>query len=385
MWAEAGVPSLRPGRRVWDRFAAFLPFPPDPALDLGEGDTPLLPAPAVGGAVGLAHLFVKLEGSNPTGSFKDRGSRLGVQRAIHQGARRVGTVSTGNMAASVAAYAARAGLPCVVLLGAEVPPVKLGPVAQYGPTLVMVEGDYGRLYRESLRLGPGLGIHFSNADEPFRVEGQKTALLEICEAFGFDGPDWISLPVSGGGNLAAYLKGLDELEGAGLLTRRPRLLGVQAEGCNPIAAAFAAGRERVLPVAAPRTICHAISNPDPPSGTRVLRGLRGGRLGEMVAVPDAAVEEALAWLGTLEGIFVQPDAAAALAGVLQARRAGRLRPEERIVCVLTGHGLKDPSIFDRHPPAPLRTPLTALEATLAALPGPSRAARIPVELPPGGR
>lgn len=333
-------------------------------LYLGEGATPLLRAANLGGDLGLPNLFLKVEGQNPTGSFKDRGSRLGIQRALACGFRRAGTVSTGNMAASVAAYAARAGLPCIVLVAADIPPAKLGPIASYRPLLVAVRGDYGRLYLESLRIGRDLGIYFVNSDDPFRIEGQKLVAYEICEELAFAPPDHILLPVSSGGNLAAVLKGLGEMVRFGLLPRAPHVVGIQAAGCAPIAEAFAAGRQEIVPISQPHTVAKAISNPSPPSGNRVLRRLRGGGAGSMLAVSDEEILAAQRLLAAREGIFGQPDAAVPLAGVMKLLHQGAFRGDERIVCIITGHGLKDTTIFERCPPSVLETELPHLAEVL---------------------
>ena len=343
------------------RFADFLPAqalglddPGSPVLTLGEGGTPLVPLDRVGRALGLPRLLAKVEGANPTGSFKDRGSVAGVQRARALGFRSVGTVSTGNMASSMAAYAARAGLRAVVLVPAQIPRAKLAPIAAYNPLLIGVEGDYGRLYHLSLQLGPELGIAFVNSDDPYRVEGQKTLALELWHQLK-GVPDAVVVPVSSGGHLAGLLKGFQELVALGLAKRLPRLAGVQAAGCAPIAAAFARGAQAPEPWGEPRTIAKAIANPAPPSGRRLLRAARAGAPLHFIAVTDEEIMAAYWELARKEGIFAQPDAACALAGVRRLRQEGFLGTDDTVVAVLTGHGTKDLTPLEAGAPVSLRT------------------------------
>lgn len=342
----------------------------DASLSLGEGSTPLVKARALGIFMRMPALYFKLEGHNPTGSFKDRGSVAGVQRALELGFRQVGTVSTGNMAASVAAYAARAELPCVVLVSASIPPEKLWPVAAHAPKLVQVEGDYADLYHHSLRLGPDLGIYFINSDDPFRIEGQKTLAFELMQQMPGGAPDYVFLPTSSGGHLSALIKGFREWHAAGLADSLPKLVGVQPEGCSPIVRAFAAGRQTVERFPSPQTVAHAIANPLPPSGDRVLGLLGGGRDGWMMAVSDREMEAAQALLAEEEGIFVQLEAAASLAGVVRAVQDKRVPRDAKVVAVLTGHGLKGVATSPRRTPAIRTTSLEGLHQVLSRPDGP---------------
>lgn len=348
---QGDVTGARPrlqGGALLERYRDFLPFSDlAPELSLGEGGTPLVPARHLGSLLRVDELAFKVEGQNPTGSFKDRGTVAGIQRTMELGMRRVGTVSTGNMAGSVAAYAARAGLPCVVAISPDTPDAKLGPIAIHGPSLLRLTDGYGAAYSTSLKSGPAAGVYFINSDDPFRIEGQKTLAYEIMEQSGGHNPELIVLPVSSGGNAAALLKGLDEWRFAGLADDLPRLLCVQATGCAPIAAAFAAGETRPRLVERPDTIAHAISNPNPPSGARLLRALGAGERGWAIAVRDREIEAAQRLLAEEEGLFVQPDAAAAFAGLSKALRTGLIPRPSRVTVVLTGHGLKDPTAVER--------------------------------------
>lgn len=359
-----------PGDSLIHRWQQFLPFEQISAeIDLGAGDTPLVRARRVGQRLGMPNLYFKNEGLNPTGSFKDRGTVVGMQRALDLGFQAVGTVSSGNMAGSMAAFAARAGLDCFVMVSSEIPPEKLGPIGIYRPHLILVEGDYGDLYYESLRIGRELGIYFIIADDPFRVEGQKTVALEICQQLGWEVPDHLFMPVSAGGNISGVLKGLRELRQRGRIDRLPEVVGVQAEGCSPIARAFAQGKQSFERFEDPHTICKAISNPNPPSGNRILRWLEGGKFGRMMTVTDEEALAAQQLLAEVEGIWGQPDSAVPLAAIRKSLEEGSLDPSARVVALVTGGGLKDPSIFKARPVETRRVVLDRLHDLVASLAG----------------
>jgi threonine synthase len=327
------------------RFRAFYPFDEvSEEASLGEGGTPLIRSSVVGERWGLDRLYFKDETQNPTWSFKDRGTFCGIQHAISLRYERIGTVSTGNMAASVAAYGARAGLPTFILVSAGIPAEKIKPIAVYGPRLIRVEGDYHELYDESLRAGKRYRIYFINSDAPFRVEGSKTIAFEICEQMDFQAPDYVIIPVSSGGNFRGVLKGFEEFKSAGLIDTVPKFIGVQAEGCAPIAEAFEEAREKVERIRNPKTIAHAIENPYPPSGNQVLRKLRENG-GLALAVSDEEILDAQGILAQ-EGIFGQPAACSPLAGAKKLVGNGYLKPDDKIVLIITGSGLKVPSALN---------------------------------------
>jgi threonine synthase len=331
-----------------ERYQELLPFSGiDARLSLGEGNTPLIRARQLESILKVGSLTLKIEGQNPSGSFKDRGTVAGVMWSLAHGIRRVGTVSTGNMGGSVAAYAARAGLPCTVVTSPDIPTQKLGPIGIHRPSLLRLTDGYGDAYETSLRLRDSTGTYFINSDDPFRVEGQKTLALELLEQSAGQPPDVVIVPVSSGGNACALLKGFREWAEAGLGDTLPRLLCVQSSGCAPIAVAFDQGEMRPVEVGEPSTIAHAISNTNPPSGARLLRELRNGDRGLALSVSDREIEAAQLLLAEEEGVFVQPDAAASLAGLTSAVRRGLVGPDERVTLILTGHGLKDPSVFER--------------------------------------
>jgi threonine synthase len=327
------------------RYSAFYPFDEvSEAMSLGEGGTPLIQSSVVGRLWGMDGLYFKDETQNPTWSFKDRGTFCGIQHAIALGYKRIGTVSTGNMAASVAAYGARGGLGTFILVSAGLPPEKMKPVAVYGPHLIRVEGGYHELYDESLRIGDRHGIYFINSDAPFRVEGSKSIAFEICEQLRFQVPDYVIVPVSSGGNFRGILKGFEEFRSAGLIDGIPEVIAVQAEGCAPIIEAFQGGGEKVGRVDSPKTIAHAIENPFPPSGNQVLRKLRENG-GLALAVGDEEMLEAQTLMAQ-EGVFGQPAACAPLAATRRLLSDGYLKPEDRVVLIITGAGLKVPSALD---------------------------------------
>jgi threonine synthase len=332
---------------VLSRYKAFFPFETlDPKVSLGEGMTPLVSSSALAARAGISRMFLKNESQNPTWSFKDRGTVAGVQHALKLGIRRIGTVSTGNMAPSVAAYGSRAGLETFVLVNDSIPKEKLSPIGIYGAHLIKVAGDYGRLYHESLRIGQEQDIYFINSDAPMRVEGSKTIAFEICEQLAFDMPDFVVVPTSAGGNLRGIAKGFREFLRAGLIHRLPRMVAAQAGGCSPIVKAFEGGRLEISREEAPRTIAHAIENPLPPSGNEVLRILRKEE-GLAVSVTEASILEAQSTLAK-EGFFVQPASAVGYAAVLKLAEAGTIKKEDRVVVILTGSGLKYTAALDRH-------------------------------------
>ena len=304
-------------------------------ITLGEGGTPLLPARRLGAELGLTNLSLKFEGTNPTGSFKDRGMVLAVNRAVSAGARAVVCASTGNTSASAAAYAAAAGLPCHVILPAgKVSRGKLAQALAAGARLVMVDGNFDAALAAVRRLGDaGLAV-VVNSINPDRLEGQQTAAYEVVDALG-RAPDALALPVGNAGNITAYWRGFRRYADAGHTPGDglPRMLGFQAEGAAPIV--------RGEPVEAPETVATAIriGNPASWEGAVAARDESGGVI---ESVSDEQILEAQRMVVQLEGVFCEPASAAGVAGVRQLAAAGRIGANESVVCVLTGHGLKDP-------------------------------------------
>ncbi|NJE05311.1 threonine synthase [Thermococcus sp. M36] len=317
------------GKSVWGRFWDFWPVEPALELSLGEGDTPLVKS-KLGKDLGI-RLHLKNETVNPTWSFKDRGTFLAISYALKAGYKAVGTVSTGNMAASVSAYASRAGLKAKILVSENASDEKLKAVSVYGGEVIRVRGDYGRLYFESLKLGEKLGVYFMNSDNPFRIEGYKGIAFEIAEELS---PDYVLIPTSSGGLFRGIAKGFIELHESGLIDAVPTLIAVQAEGCSPICRAFSEGKARIERFESPKTIAKAIANPYPPSGNAVLKLIRDFGW-SCVSVSDDEILEAQRKLAS-EGLFVQPASATGIA----ALKKMDLPEGAKVVSILTGSGLK---------------------------------------------
>jgi threonine synthase len=370
------VPAARSGGKTihedrplaLERFADFLPLDGiDPGLSLGEGTTPLLRLERAGAALGLSAVYAKNEAQNPTGSFKDRGTAVAVQKAVSLGFNRIGTVSTGNMAASTAAYGARAGLETFVLLKEGTAVISLKAAGIYCPRLIAVEGDYGSLFRASLDIGKRLGISFMNSIDPYRMEGYKLTAFEIYIQMGRRSPRFLFVPVSSGGHLLGLMRAFDDLEREKLIATYPTFVGVQAQGCAPLATAFASGLDRYERPTEVRTIAHAISNPTPPAGNAVLRLIRDRR-GILLAVTDEEMLEAQRELAAAEGLFCQPESATTLAALKKLVAAGRIVEKSGdAVLVLTGSGLKTPHLLESVPVELHRIPLSGLESCLSRL------------------
>jgi threonine synthase len=330
--------------RLLDRYAAFLPLTDaTPRISLGEGYTPLIHARRLGRAIGTPLLHLKFEGTNPTGSFKDRGMVMAVAKAIEDGATTLMCASTGNTAASAAAYAAASGLECVVVLPAG--QIALGKLlaAQFaGARVVAVEGGFDEALEVVRRLTEGgeagRSVTLVNSVNPFRLQGQKTAAFEVCEDLG-GAPDYLAIPVGNAGNISAYWMGFTDYEQAGMVDTRPVMLGFQAEGAAPLVF----GR----PFDNPKTVATAIKIGRPASGELALKARDESR-GTIEAVSDDEILAAYRDLARYEGIFVEPASAASVAGVRKLAEQGRIDPGATIVCVLTGHGLKDPETASRN-------------------------------------
>ncbi len=334
---------------VIERYGALIDLPPEaPPITLLEGGTPLVPAPRLAAELGADALYVKFEGLNPSGSFKDRGMTVAVSEALHRGARAIVCASTGNTAASAAAYAARAGVSCLVLVPqGKVAAGKLAGAIAYGAQVVQVEGSFDdalRLVREVSQRAP---LALVNSINPYRLEGQKTAAFEICDALG-RAPDWLALPVGNAGNITAYWMGF-RLYHDQRRTGLPRLLGVQAAGAAPLVLGHAVDH--------PETVATAIRIGRPARGEQALEAAEESD-GCIISVPDEAILAAQRDLAG-EGLWVEPASAAGLAGMRAQVQAGRLSLRGKsVVCVCTGHGLKDPDIITSSFPAPRLIPPT---------------------------
>ncbi len=314
-------------------YREFLPVGPrTPAISLGEGFTPLVRSRNLGRKLGLQNLYFKFEGTNPTGSFKDRGMVVAVAKALEEGARGVVCASTGNTSASAAAYAACAGLPAVVVVPAGgVAAGKLLQAVAYGGRVFAIEGTFDRALEAAVELSNRANLRLVNSLNPHRLAGQKTAAFEIVDELG-DAPDYLFLPVGNAGNISAYWLGFKEYRAAGRSTKLPRLAGFQAAGAAPIVL----GR----PVPHPATVASAIRIGHPANWASAVRA-RDESGGVIEAVTDDEILAARRLLAELEGLFVEPASAAGVAGLMKFRRLVE-DPAAVVVCVLTGTGLKDP-------------------------------------------
>ncbi len=334
---------------VLHRYGELLHLPPETRpITLLEGNTPLIPAPRLAEQLGGGfELYIKYEGLNPTGSFKDRGMTAAISAAVGQGARVVICASTGNTAASAAAYAARAGLRSVVLIPqGKVAAGKLAGAIAYGAQVLQVEGSFDDALQMVVEISQKRPVCLVNSLNPYRIEGQKTAAFEICDRLG-TAPDWLCLPVGNAGNITAYWAGFrqyDALRATGL----PRLLGVQAAGAAPLVLGH--------PVERPETVATAIRIGRPARGEQALQAAEesGGRI---IAVTDEEILSMQRLLAATEGIWVEPASAAGLAGLAREIAAGQLRVRsQRVVAVCTGHGLKDPDIVTQWVGKPMSIP-----------------------------
>jgi threonine synthase len=293
----------------------------DPLVTLGEGDTPLIPAPALSERTG-AEVWLKFEGANPTGSFKDRGMTVAVSAAVQEGAEAVICASTGNTAASAAAYAARAGLRgAVIVPEGKIAAGKLAQALMHGAKVIALQGNFDQALALVRELAGRQPIALVNSVNEYRIEGQKTGAFEVCDELG-EAPDVLCIPVGNAGNITAWWRGFREYEVA------PHLHGYQAEGAAPLV--------QGAPVENPETVASAIRIGNPARWEDAMDAVTGSR-GEIRAVSDAEILDAYAFLGAHEGVFCEPASAASVAGLLKYGAEGR------VVCVLTGHGLKDPA------------------------------------------
>lgn len=328
-----------------------------PMLTLHEGNTPLIRAERLSEELGL-DMYLKYEGLNPTGSFKDRGMVMAVAKAMEEGSRTIMCASTGNTSAAAAAYAARGGLNCIVLIPNN--NIALGKLAQamiYGAKVIAIEGNFDRALEIVREITAKHPITLVNSVNPYRIEGQKTAAFEVCDQLGA-APDVLAIPVGNAGNISAYWKGFKEYHAAGHTDRLPKMVGFEAEGAMAIV--------KGEPIPNPETLATAIRIGNPASWkTAVEAAEQSG--GQINYVTDDQIIEAYQLLASREGVFAEPASAASVAGVLKLHREGYFTGGESVVCVLTGHGLKDPNIaIQTAAKEPLVVPDTE-EAVMAAI------------------
>ena len=332
-------------RSVW-KYKSLLPVDIEP-VTIGEGGTPLYRLkrliPDIDANASASEIFVKHEGLNPTGSFKDRGMTVGVSKAIELGMKTVACASTGNTSASLATYAAKAGISAVVFLpGGK---VALGKVAQaliHGAKVLNIRGNFDEALRLMRQVCDEYGFYLLNSINPFRLEGQKTIAFEIADELGWEVPDRLILPVGNAGNISAIYKGFKELKMCGITDSIPKMTGIQAEGSRPVVDAIERELEAIEPEQNPETIATAIRIGDPVNAAKALRAIRESG-GLAISVTDEEIIEAQRNLASLEGIGVEPASATSIAGLRKLLAEGLIEADERIVCVTTGHILKDPT------------------------------------------
>ena len=346
---------------MW-RYRALLPVGDDtPIIDLGTGFTPLLRADNLGRALGLKHVYVKNDAVNPTYSFKDRVVSVAVSAALEFGCSTVACASTGNLAASVAAHAAKANLPSYVFIPADLEPAKVINTAIYGTNLVSVRGSYDQVNRLCSEVADAFGWAFVNINlRPFYAEGSKTLAYETAEQLGWRAPDHVVAPIAGGSVLTKIAKGFSEFRDLGFIPARAlRVSGAQAAGCAPVSLAFLSGAEHVSPVRA-NTIAKSLAIGNPADGDFALRTIRESGGGAEMAT-DEEIIAGMQLLASTEGIFAETAGGVTVACARKLAASGRIDPEELVVLYITGNGLKTPDVVTS-----LLAPAREIEPTLEA-------------------
>lgn len=349
------------GRRslsVW-RYLELLPVEDkEKIVSIGEGGTSLNRCQKLSEILGLKELYVKNEGENPTGSFKDRGMTVGVTKALELGMNRVACASTGNTSASLAAYAAKAGLECIVLIpSGKVAFGKLTQAIIHGARVIQIRGNFDEALKIVREICLTHKVYLLNSLNPYRLEGQKTTAFEIRDQLSRGVPDKILVPVGNAGNISAIWKGFKELYELGLSESLPEMVGIQAEGAAPIANSIKQGLETVMFVEKPETLATAIRIGSPVNWKKAVRAIEDSG-GLVETVSDNEILEAQRLLAQCEGLFVELASAASVAGLKKLVSMGLIDKEERVVCIATGHGLKDPDVVLRQCPKPVETEAT---------------------------
>ncbi len=339
---------------VLARYRDILPVTPrTPIFTMGEGDTPLVRCPNLEKEIGVGELYLKLEGCNPTGSFKDRGMVMAVAKAMEEGSRAVMCASTGNTSASAAAYAAYNSLKCYIIIpGGKIALGKLAQAIIYGARIIALQGNFDVALKMVVDLTKKHPVTLVNSLNPYRIEGQKTASFEIIESIG-GAPDYLFIPVGNAGNITAYWKGFVEAQKLGRAGTRPKMMGFQAEGAVPIV--------RGYPIEKPETVATAIRIGNPASWQKAVaaRDESGGMIG---MVSDEEILAAQRMIASRAGIFGEPASAASVAGLLKMARGGLDLSQKKVVCIITGNGLKDTEIALKNAPS-----ITELPADPAAI------------------
>jgi len=335
-------------RGVIERYREFLPVSEKtPVITLLEGNTPLIPALSLQRDFPGYKIFLKYEGLNPTASFKDRGMTLAISKALEEGDKAVICASTGNTSASAAAYSSRAGIRCVVLIPENA--IALGKLAQaliYGATVVAIKGNFDEAFDMVKEISSKYAYALVNSLNPYRIEGQKTGAFEICDVLG-DAPDYFCIPVGNAGNITAYWRGFREYKEAGRSTILPKMMGFQAEGAAPIVRGYV--------IKNPETKATAIRIGNPARWEEAAAAGKDSG-GKIDMVSEEEIFSAYKYLARNEGVFVEPASAASVAGMMKSIKAGIIPRGNTIVCITTGHGLKDPDAAIRESTPPTVCP-----------------------------
>jgi len=352
---------------VW-RYRPLMPIHETTKLvTLGEGGTGLHRSQRLGNELDLKNLYIKNEGENPTGSFKDRGMTVGVTKAVELGVRHVICASTGNTSASLAAYAARAGIKCTVLIpSGKIAYGKLSQAMIHGAKVLQVKGNFDQALEFVFKIAEKhKDIYLLNSINPFRIEGQKSLGYEICEQLNNEAPDRIIIPVGNAGNISAVWKGFTEFYKLGYIKKLPKMTGIQAAGSAPIAQAIKNNSDKIIPVENPETIATAIRIGAPVSWKKAVNAIHESK-GTAETVTDDEILDAQKTLARIEGIFVEPASASSIAGLKKLVKNGVIGKDERVVCITTGHGLKDPdtAIKQSEKPIEVDAEISAIEYAL---------------------
>ena len=330
---------------VW-KYIEMLPIKPKSIVSLNEGGTNLIKCNRLAENIGINDLYIKFEGSNPTGSFKDRGMTVGISKAIELGFKNVICASTGNTAASLAAYSSRAGLNCYIVMAKG--QIALGKLAQsivHGAKIIELKGKFDDAIKLVLDISKKSDdIYLLNSINPFRLEGQKTVAFEICDQLNGISPDMVVVPVGNAGNISAIWKGFSEYNTYDLVKGKPKMIGVQAEGASPIIDLLNTGLSEIRPFLKPDTIASAIRIGSPRSWKKAIKSISNSN-GFGTSVNDQQILKAQKDLATMEGIFTEPAGASSIAALRKLINSGKIDKGDKVVCIATAHGLKDPDII----------------------------------------
>lgn len=333
---------------LW-RYREFMPVSKHAKIiSLEEGGTPLYKADRISESIGIKELYVKNEGANPTGSFKDRGMTMGVTKALELGVNAVGCASTGNTSASLAAYSAKAGIKCYVLLpSGKIAMGKLAQAILHGAKVIGIHGNFDISFKLIQQASRDFNIYLLNSINPWRLEGQKSEAYEIIDQLDFEPPDRVILPVGNCGNISAIWKGFKEFYETDLIDEMPQMTGIQAEGASPVVTAVKSGKDKIEPIENPETIATAIRIGAPVNASKALKAIKESS-GTAEAVSDEEIIDAQKLLARTIGVGVEPASASSIAGLKKLVQSGEIDKSERVVCITTGNALKDPEVILSH-------------------------------------